>query len=433
MFLGLREFRKKWSNPYVIWCQKVLLTPTSYDDIKVGLCMNKKLIIFAAVYIVIIAVICGMMTAYISSKYNSQRSKDKTAGLIVELNEVKNLIESNDYDAALDKCDEIVETPFENEDKDLSQYIIWMWIFAVVNIISVFMVLIYVNARILKPFADMKNYASEIAKGNLEVGVKAERGNYFGDFTWAFDNMRKEIIKARSQEKIAIENNKTIIATLSHDIKTPMASIRAYAEAFEANMDSTPEKKQKYLTVLIQKCDEVTKLTNDLFLHSISEMNRLDVKKEEIELSGFLNNEVRGLFVDESAVDITIPDKEIIINADSKRLLQIFENLKNNAEKYARTKVDIYLENTSDEAADKERGTSDTGLIRIHFRDYGPGIPEEEIPFITGKFYRGRNAGNESGTGLGLYIVSELVQKMNGKLILLNKNPGLDAVLEIKK
>ena len=81
--------------------------------------------------------------------------------------------------------------------------------------------------------------------------------------------MRKEITKARSCEREAIENNKTVIATLSHDIKTPIASIRAYAEGLEANLDSTYEKRMKYLSILMRKCDEVSKLTNDLFLHSL--------------------------------------------------------------------------------------------------------------------------------------------------------------------
>ena len=241
--------------------------------------------------------------------------------------------------------------------------------------------------------------------------------------------MRKEIIKSRTAERTAVENNKTVIATLSHDIKTPMSSIRAYAEAFEANMDSTPEKRQKYLSVLMSKCDEVSKLTNDLFVHSISEMNRLEVKDEELDIIGFIRKDVRELFAYDDQVKIILPDRDelsddrYMINADSKRLLQIMENLKSNAEKYAKTNLEIRLELSG-------AGQSGKG-VRIHFRDFGPGIPEEDIPFITGKFYRGKNCGDENGSGLGLYIVNELVAKMNGKLAIYNKEPGLDVVIEL--
>ena len=91
-----------------------------------------------------------------------------------------------------------------------------------------------------------------------------------------------------------------------------------------------------------------------------------------------------------------------------------------------RPSIEIKLEQLTE--SDKKW---DTQHIRIHFRDFGPGIPEEEIPFITGKFYRGKNAGNEPGSGLGLYIVKELVDKMGGRLSLINMKPGLDAVIEL--
>ena len=131
---------------------------------------------------------------------------------------------------------------------------------------------------ILLPFDKMEIFAGKIAQGNFDFPLNFERSNYFGAFTWAFDSMRKEITKARSCEREAIENNKTVIATLSHDIKTPIASIRAYAEGLEANLDSTYEKRMKYLSILMRKCDEVSKLTNDLFLHSLADLDKLKIK-----------------------------------------------------------------------------------------------------------------------------------------------------------
>lgn len=390
--------------------------------------MNKKLLSFAIIYTLIMIVLGGVVISHITSEKKSEEvnSSESTS---VEINEIKNLIKTGDEDAALQKCDEIILHSDEDISDNTSGESFLMWILVAVNILGVLLVLLYVNSRILRPFEKMKGFASEIAKGNLDVGLKVERGNYFGDFTWAFENMRKEIIKSRNTEKTAIENNKTVIATLSHDIKTPMASIRAYVEAFEANMDSTPEKRQKYLSILTQKCDEVSKLTNDLFVHSISEMNRLEVREESMDIISFLDKDVRGLFAYDDEVDITFPaavnpdEDTIMVTADSKRLLQIVENLKSNSEKYAKTRISISLE-VLDE-------TEEEAGVRLHFRDYGPGIAEEEIPFITGKFYRGRNSGKEDGSGLGLYIVNELVNKMNGKMNIYNKKPSLDVVIDI--
>ena len=378
--------------------------------------MNKKLLTIALFYILVILIAFFLLAG--GEKKRGERQTEKQQQIIVTVNALKQNISAGNAEEALRISDEISESfSPEQDDRGLRLSVIVPLVLSVIGILTM---LIYLDVKILRPFRELKEYASDIAGGNLEKPLQVKRGNYFGDFTWAFDSMRREIVKSRASEKEAIENNKTVIATLSHDIKTPVASIRAYAEAFEANMDSNAEKRRKYLTVLTEKCDEVTKLTNDLFLHSVSEMNRLEVHAEKLDIVGFINEDVRKLFVEDEA-EIKLPGpSEILIHADAKRLLQIFENLKNNAEKYAKTKIRITLEQLTS-APEHE--------IRIHFRDFGPGIPEDEIPFITGKFYRGKNAGTENGSGLGLYIVSELLQKMDGKLLLVNTEQGLDAIL----
>ena len=384
--------------------------------------MKKKIVYISLIYILILAAFAFaiMMVLFSSNKEVEQLRNDR----VVAENELQQLILFGDTDGALDAVDNISSKDEEITYAIIQKEVLCVWAMMLFCIIMILSLLVFIYVRILRPFDELKEYATEISKGNLDVSLKMGKGNYFGDFTWAFDNMRKEIIKSRTAEKNAIENNKTVIATLSHDIKTPMASIRAYAEAFEANMDSTPEKRQKYLTILMEKCDEVSKLTNDLFIHSISEMNKLDVNKESFDIIEFLDKDVRGLFVSEDEVDIILPEsdedrKAILVNADRKRLLQIIENLKSNSEKYAKTKVEISLENTDG--------------VKLHFRDFGPGIPDEEMPFITGKFYRGKNVGDENGSGLGLYIVDELVGRMDGSLKLYNRDPGLEVVIDLKE
>ena len=387
----------------------------------------KKLVGISIIFILTLIIFGAVMTGVIYS-YNEKQAQMNDEKTVTE-NELRQLISSGDTEGALSVLDQSgLEVEMASKEM-LRTEIMVIWVLTGIAIIAIILVMIYVYVRILRPFEKLKEYAGEVSKGNLDIPITVDRGNYFGDFTWAFDNMRREIQKSRNAEKIAIENNKTVIATLSHDIKTPIASIRAYAEAFEANMDRSPEKKQKYLNVLMQKCDEVTNLTNDLFLHSISEMNKLEVKKETLELIGFMDKDVRELFASDDEVTVTLPTKEeleakgyadgkVEIEADHKRLLQVFENLKNNADKYAKTKVDITLD------------MSDAGA-EIHFRDYGQGIPDEELPFIMNKFYRGKNVGDEKGSGLGLYIVNELVTRMGGKVNLYNKEPGLDVVIKL--
>ncbi len=373
--------------------------------------MKAKLILITIIFALI--VISVTATLYVSDK--SVNSSDIKSDQIVALNEIDKLMDIDD-EMAKEKISELEQNLRETDAREKNSRHLWM--FCGISLLFLVSVFGYIWFSILRPFDKMKKFAGEVAKGNFDVPLKYERSNYFGDFTWAFDSMRKEITKARLNEKEAIENNKTVIATLSHDIKTPIASIRAYAEGLEANLDTTPEKRAKYLTILMRKCDEVTKLTNDLFLHALSDLDKLKINTERFKICSYMKNAVSEIAAEQNDVKFTMPDFEVTISADTNRLMQITENLINNARKYAKSQIDIWM-------------IKGTGDVELHFRDYGKGIPDEDMPFIFEQFYRGKNCGGEQGSGLGLYIVKYLTEKMNGKVLLHNHSDGLEAVVSL--
>ncbi len=293
------------------------------------------------------------------------------------------------------------------------------FILAGIGIIFTAAVFCYIYAAILRPFDKMKAFAGRVAQGDMNVPLEYERSNYFGDFTWAFDSMRREITRSRASEKETIENNKTVIATLSHDIKTPIASIRAYAEGLEANLDRSVERRTEYLRVLMRKCDEVSKLTNDLFLHSISDLDKLKISEKEFELCGFIEECAGELSAEHHDIALRLSGERIWVRADRNRLLQVCENLVNNSRKYAKSGIEIWV-------------VPRAGFGEVHFKDHGAGIPDEDMPFICDKFYRGRNCGEEQGSGLGLYIVKYILERMGGKLLLHNDADGLEAVVYLR-
>ena len=340
---------------------------------------------------------------------NKAVNEDVQAENILALNEIEQLYKAGDSAAAEKKVTELEDKLRNTSPKTANNT--EALVFAGISIGFMGVLLLYVYFSILRPFDKLKHFADEIAKGNFSIPLDYERSNYFGSFTWAFDSMRREITKARTCEREAIENNKTVIATLSHDIKTPIASIRAYAEGLEANLDSTPEKRAKYLSVLMRKCDEVSALTNDLFLHSLADLDKLKMSSEEIELSGFIREAVEEISGEKGDVRFRDPGREIYINGDRNRLMQLCENLINNARKYAGTNIEITL-------SEKD------GYAAVAFRDHGGGIPDEDMPFITDKFYRGHNCGSEQGSGLGLYIVSYICGQLGGELSLRNHPEG---------
>ena len=201
--------------------------------------MKNKFLFISAVFCVVII----LLTCFYYFSAPVDVSQKNTAGQIVALNEINHLIESGDTDSASAVIsqleDDMRRTQFV-EDDNTGILLIGATCLSVVLISS-----LYIYFAVLRPFDKLKGFAENIAQGNFDVPLKYERSNYFGKFTWAFDSMRNEITKSRQCEKEAIGNNKTVIATLSHDIKTPIASIRAYTEGLQANMDSTTEKREK--------------------------------------------------------------------------------------------------------------------------------------------------------------------------------------------
>lgn len=357
------------------------------------------------------------VTLYVYHMGKATKIEDNKKEAVVLSNEVEQLIKLGEYEKAKIKSQEL-ETLIRTSDSQ-SRENRHIFIMCSVSLVFLFVVFLYVYFTILRPFEKLERYAGEIAKGNFEIPLNYERTNYFGKFTWAFDNMRREIVRARSCEKEAVENNKTVIATISHDIKTPIASIRAYAEGLEANMDTNQERRQRFLSVIMKKCDEVSKLTNDLFLHSLSDLEKLKVEEEVINLNEFVSEAVESITAGRFDVKFVASDKNVYIKGDKNRLMQVIENLINNSRKYAKTDIDISIEHSENTA-------------RICFRDYGPGILDEDMPFICDKFYRGRNTNDEQGSGLGLYIVKYLVEKMGGTVMLKNTTPGLMVLVSLE-
>lgn len=372
---------------------------------------NKLFLVTAGFGAVIIFLTCLF---YFSAPIQSNQGRKSQQ--VVALNKISQLLDAGNTDFAQEKIAQLEQSLRGTEIIEQSN----QQILLIGGVSLCFLVVIsaYLYFAVLRPFDKLKGFADSIARGNFDVPLKYERSNYFGKFTWAFDSMRNEITKARQCEKEAVENNKTVIATLSHDIKTPIASIRAYAEGLQANMDSSPERREKYLSVLMRKCDEVAKLTNDLFLHSLSDLDKLKINAETFEVCSFVETVVSEIAGEHQDVTFAKPDFEALVSADKNRLTQIIENLINNSRKYAKTPIDIKL-------------THADGEVNIHFSDYGKGIPDSDMPFIFDKFYRGKNVENEQGSGLGLYIVKYLAEKMGGSVLLHNHTSSFEAIVTL--
>ena len=397
-----------------------------------------------AVFLCAITIVFGWLVYREKQNESRLANGDKYGQYIVELNEAKQLYESGLSDAS-EKLDAVMDElrsdrGGSDEGGDGLRNIVLLYI---VVVFIVLMLFIYIYVYVLRPFDELEDYAGHLAAGELDAELRYKRTNVFGSFTWAFDHMRTEIIHARRREQEAIENNKTVIATLSHDIKTPIASIRGYAEALVMNMDATKERRDRYASVIIKKCDEVTSITNDMFIHSLHDLDRLAVKSDDVEIKPLLeqvladiglgmnivvSGDADGYGIETGSGCIT---DAVLDHADQGRVVQVIENILSNASKYARdTEISIDTRCIATEKLPKNVHVSGADIVyQLSIKDHGTGIPDKDMPFIYEKFYRGENSADEPGAGLGLFIVRYLMERMGGDLELINHADGLEAVL----
>lgn len=274
--------------------------------------------------------------------------------------------------------------------------------------------LLYLRHAILQPFQKLKGFAQRMAGGNLDVPLEMDRQNIFGAFTESFDLMRSELKKARQAEAEAEASKKELIAKLSHDIRTPVASIRAASEVGAA-LSNDSKITENYMQI-IRKTDQINALVGNLFTAALEELRQLTVSPVSLpstELQAMLtNSDYRNL------AELS-PVPECFIEADPLRLQQVFDNIFSNAYKYAGTKMRVDLRKTK-------------SFLEIAVQDFGDGVPAKELPMLKEKFRRGSNAANKDGAGLGLYLSDYFMKEMGGDLLLENGTPGLRATVCVR-
>ncbi len=271
----------------------------------------------------------------------------------------------------------------------------------------------YLKRVMIDPFEKLNGFAQRIAGGNLDIPLSMDRHNLFGAFTESFDIMRSEIKKARIAQAKANVSKKELVAELSHDIKTPVASIKAASEVGAALTDN--ERIRDNYTQIIYKADQINTLITNLFTATMEELEQLSVTPEDME-SRVVEEMLESSDYLHRGVIPKIP--ECILYADPLRLQQVFDNIFANSYKYAGTKIEVMV-------CRKER------RLDVRIEDYGGGVSEEELPLLREKFKRGGHVEHVEGAGLGLYISDYFMGEMKGELVIENGEHGLAVTVRI--
>lgn len=289
----------------------------------------------------------------------------------------------------------------------LSLVLIVMWGIAIV-------LAFYINRSIIRPFEEMKEFAKEIAIGNLDMDLKMDRKNVFGIFTESFDIMRTELKHAREKAEKTEKSKMELIASISHDIKTPITSIMVVCELLSLIIKD--EDQLAKILSISSKAEQINLMTSDLLHSQLEELGELKVTMASV-LSSDISNMFKVADSQKKIVECKI--EHCIVKVDRVRMQQVINNIIDNSYKYADTSIWIRSK------------ILDNSLI-ISIKDLGNGVSEEEIHKIKEKYYRARGTDHKHGSGLGLYIVNDLLNKMDGSVSFHNEKDGFVVELELE-
>ncbi len=304
-----------------------------------------------------------------------------------------------------------------------NRILVYINTFVLMLLILTVSVFIYIYKKVLKPFYNMTNLTVELAKGNLSVPIQEEKSKMFGKFLWGMDMLREQLESNKQKELKLQKEKKTLILSLSHDIKTPLSAIDLYAKALINNLYKTQEKRDIALNGIMKNTKEIKGYVDEIATASREDFLNLEVNNKEVYMSEILNS--INVYYKEKLFRLHT-DFEIeafidcLVIADKDRLIEVIQNVIENAIKYGDGK---YVRIDIDEEEDCK-------LINI--TNSGSDLKEKELTNIFDSFYRGSNSKGIEGNGLGLYICKSLMLKMNGSIFVSTTKENFTVTLVVK-
>jgi histidine kinase len=277
-------------------------------------------------------------------------------------------------------------------------------------VLTTFTLTFFIYKGINKSIKKLEYGANEMKKGNLDYEIKKHLNDEIGDLSLVLEEMRVRLKNSLEVQRKYEENRKTLISNISHDLKTPIMSIKGYIEGIKDGIADTPEKMDKYINTIYEKSRHMEGLIDELFLFSKLDLQKVSFDFQRIDLIEFLKYSVEDLSFDLEKIDgkinLTYEEENIFVKADLQNLKRVILNIVGNSVKYkgdSPIRIDIFVKKEEDK-------------IIVEIKDNGKGISKEDIPYIFDRFYRADPSRNTSvgGSGLGLAISKQIIEKHGG-------------------
>jgi len=268
--------------------------------------------------------------------------------------------------------------------------------------------LLFIN-NVVEPVAVVTEAAKRISAGSYGIQVENKYTDELGQLV---DNINDMSLKISQSEKMKSE----FISSVSHELRTPLTAINGWGETILADTTEDPVQMRNGIRIILKESRRLTTMVEELLEFSKMEDGRFTLRVEQVDLQAEFEDAIftyRELFRQEGIELDYDADSEIMdpIPGDPERLKQVFCNVLDNAAKHGGSGKRIVASISREE---------DMEVVRV--RDFGPGIPEAELPFVKQKFYKGTSKAR--GSGIGLAVCDEIVKLHNGTFDIGNAEGG---------
>lgn len=274
--------------------------------------------------------------------------------------------------------------------------------------------LLWITTRdIVNPLKKLENCAQQISIGNLNFHLQSRSNNEIGRVMHSYEKMRYELKKSIDNQLEMEENRKQLLSNITHDLKTPITSIKGYVQGIRDGVANDPKKLSKYLDVIYTKSIDMDAMIDDLFLFSKLDLRKEAFNMDYVDIEDFYTNFIEELHLelDNKGVELVsecLTAKDLKVFMDSQKIKRVMLNIVSNSLKFMDKQHKLF-NIVFDEKND---------CFTVKIKDNGIGIEQNDLVKIFDRFYRtdpSRNR-NTGGSGLGLSIVRQIIEQHNGTI-----------------